>query len=320
MPEARRFLFPPIEPYAVHRLKVSALHELHVAEYGNRKGKPAVILHGGPGAGSNATMPRFHDPAAYRIVVFDQRGCGKSTPNAELRENTTWDLVADMERIRETLGIERWQVFGGSWGSCLALAYSETHPDRAEEVILRAVFTLRRKELLWFYQEGASLMLPENWEGFLAPIPEAERGDLMEAYYRRLTGSDPKVQMEAARAWAMWEGSALSLLPDPGRVAAFGQPDYALAFARIESHYFHHRGFFDRDDQLIANATRLRDIPGVIVHGRYDLCTPIFIAHDLHRKWPEADFRIVPDAGHAMSEPGIVHELIGATERFKSRR
>jgi len=317
MSEERRSLFPPIEPYAVHRLKVSRLHEIHVAEYGSRTGKPVLLVHGGPGAGTNPTMPRFHDPAAHRIVLFDQRGSGKSTPHAEIEENTTWDLVADMERIRTHLGIERWQLFGGSWGSCLSLAYAETHPDRVSELILRGIFTLRRKELLWFYQEGASHLLPDAFEDFLKPIPESERGDLITAYHRRLTGPDAETRLAAARAWSMWEGSALSLLPDPARVAAFGEPDYAIAFARIECHYFQNRGFFDRDDQLIANAHLLRHIPGIIVHGRYDLCTPVFIAWDLHRAWPEADLRIVPDSGHAMTEPGIVHELISATEKFK---
>jgi proline iminopeptidase len=317
MAEPRNSLFPPIAPTRTFRLKVSALHEIHVAEYGNPAGKPAVLLHGGPGAGSNPTMPRFHDPKAYRMVVFDQRGSGLSTPHAELAENTTFDLVADIEAIRTHLGIERWQVFGGSWGSCLALAYAETHPERVTELVLRGIFTLRRKELLWFYQEGASFILPEAFEDFVRPIPEEERGDLIAAYHRRLTGPDPEVRLAAARSWSMWEGSALSLLPDPARVAAFGEPHYAIAFARIESHYFVNRGFFDRDDQLIANAGRLRAIPGVIVHGRYDLCTPAFIAWDLHKAWPEADLRIVPDSGHAMSEPGIVHELVAATERFK---
>ena len=312
-------LFPPIEPYAVHRLRVSTLHEIHVAEYGNRSGKPVVLLHGGPGAGSNPTMSRFHDPAIYRIVVFDQRGCGRSTPHASLEENTTWDLVSDIEAIRRRLAIERWQVFGGSWGSCLGLAYAETHPERVSELVLRGIFTLRRKELLWFYQEGASYLLPEAWETFLAPIPEPERGDLIGAYHRRLTGADQAAQLQAARAWSMWEGSALSLLPDPARVQAFGQPHYAIAFARIECHYFQNAGFFRADDQLLADAGRLKNIPGVIVHGRYDLCTPVAIAWDLHRAWPEADRRIVPDSGHAMSEPGIVHELVSATEAFKAR-
>jgi len=319
MSQERRSLFPPIEPYAVHRLKVSPLHEVHVAECGTRAGKPVILVHGGPGAGTNPTMPRFHDPAAHRIVLFDQRGSGKSTPHAEIEENTTWDLVADMERIRVHLGIERWQLFGGSWGSCLSLAYAETHPARVSELILRGIFTLRRKELLWFYQEGASYILPDSFEEFLKPIPVGERDDLIGAYHRRLIGPDPDVRLAAARAWSMWEGSALSLFPDAARVAAFGEPDYAIAFARIECHYFQNRGFFDRDDQLIANAHLLRDIPGIIVHGRYDLCTPVFIAWDLHRAWPEADLRIVPDSGHAMTEAGIVHELVSATEQFKGR-
>jgi proline iminopeptidase len=319
MLEPRRSLFPPNEPFATHRLKVSELHELHVAEFGNPRGKPVVILHGGPGAGTNPAMSRYHDAGAYRIVLFDQRGCGRSTPYAELRENTTWDLVADIEKIREHLGIARWQVFGGSWGSCLGLAYAETHPERVSELIVRGIFTVRRREVEWFYQDGASLILPEAFEDYLKPIPEAERGDLVAAYYRRLTGSDKAAQMAAARAWSMWEGSSLSLIPDPARVAAFGDPNYALAFARIECHYFQHRGFFERDDQLIADATRLAGIPGTIVHGRYDLCTPIETAWLLHKAWPTADFRVVPDSGHAMSEPGIIHELVSATDGFRQR-
>jgi len=315
-----RQLFPPIEPYATHRLKVSDLHEIHVAEYGNPAGKPAVVLHGGPGAGINTTMPRFHDPAEYRLVLFDQRGCGRSTPYAELHENTTWDLVADMEKIRANLGIARWQVFGGSWGSTLALAYAETHPQFVSELILRGIFTLRRKELLWFYQEGASHIAPEAFEAYLAPIPPEERGDLIAAYHRRLTGDDTDAQLAAARAWSVWEGTTISLLPDPARIAAFGDARYAIAFARIECHYFQNRGFFGRDDQLIADAQRLRAIPGVIIHGRYDLCTPISTAWDLHKAWPEAAYRVVPDSGHAMTEPGIIHELVTATEEFKSRQ
>ncbi|MCB1496681.1 MAG: prolyl aminopeptidase [Bauldia sp.] len=313
-------LFPPIQPNRVERLKVSSLHELHVAEYGNPDGKPVILLHGGPGAGTNPTMPRFHDPAVHRIIMFDQRGSGRSTPHAELRENTTWDLVADIERIRDHFGIERWQVFGGSWGACLALAYSETHPDRVTEIIVRGVFTLRRKELLWFYQDGASNILPEAWESFVEPIPAAERGDMISAYHARLTGDDETEQLACARAWSMWEGAALSLLPNPARVAAFGNPTYALAFARIECHYFINGGFFESDGQLIANAGILRDIPGAIIHGRYDVCTPAFIAWDLHRAWPQADLNLVPDSGHAMTEPGIVAGLVAATERFKKRR
>jgi proline iminopeptidase len=318
MTNERRGHFPPIEPYRTHRLQVSAIHELHVAEYGKPDGKPAVLVHGGPGAGSNPSMPRFHDPDAYRIVLFDQRGCGRSTPHAELEENTTWDLVADMERIRLHLGIERWQLFGGSWGSCLSLAYAETHPEHVTEIILRGIFTLRQRELRWFYQEGASNLLPESFEEYCRPIPVEERGDMIGAYHRRLTGPDEDVRLACARAWSMWEGSALSLLPDPARVAAFGSPHYAIAFARIECHYFQNKGFFDSDDQLIARAPLLRDIPGVIVHGRYDLCTPVATAWDLHKAWPEAELVIVPDSGHAMSEPGIVDALVGATEKFKA--
>jgi len=312
-------LLPPIEPYATHRLKVSALHEIYVAEYGNPLGKPALVVHGGPGAGINPTMARFHDPAAYHLVLFDQRGCGRSTPYAELAENTTWHLVADMEAIRTHLGIDRWQLFGGSWGSCLSLAYAETHAARVSELVLRGIFTLRRSELLWFYQEGASHILPEAFEEYVKPIPSAERGDMIAAYYRRLTSKDEAVKLEAARTWSMWEGTSLSLLPDPARVAAFGEPRYAVAFARIEAHYFENRGFFESDGQLIKNARRLKDIPGVIVHGRYDLCTPISTAWELHKAWPEAEYRVVPDSGHAMTEPGIIAELVRATEGFKTR-
>jgi proline iminopeptidase len=224
-----------------------------------------------------------------------------------------------MEAIRTHLGIDRWQLFGGSWGSCLSLAYAETHPAQVSELVLRGIFTLRRSELEWFYQQGASHILPEAWAEYLRPIPPAERGDMIAAYHRRLTGSDEAVKLEAARAWSMWEGASLSLLPDPGRVTAFGEPRYAIAFARIEAHYFQNRGFFEFDGQLIANAGRLKPIPGVIVHGRYDLCTPVSIAWDLHNAWPEADFRVVPDSGHAMTEPGIIAELVRATEMFKAR-
>jgi len=317
MTDARRDLFAPIEPHQTHRLKVSAIHEVYVAEYGKPDGKPVLLVHGGPGAGSNSTMPRYHDPAAYRIVVFDQRGSGRSTPHAELEENTTWDLVADMERIRLHLGIDRWQLFGGSWGSCLSLAYAQTHPDRVSELVLRGIFTLRRREIEWFYQKGASSLLPEAFEEFVKPIPEDERGDIVAAYHRRLTGADEEIRLACARAWSMWEGAALSLLPNPARVAAFGSPNYALAFARIECHYFQNRGFFDTDDQIIARAGLLRAIPGVIVNGRYDLCTPVTTAWDLYKAWPGAELEIVADGGHAMSEPGIVDALVKATEKFK---
>jgi proline iminopeptidase len=313
---SRAGLYPEIVPYRTGRLKVSALHELYFEECGNPAGKPALLLHGGPGGGSTPMMRRFHDPARYRVVLFDQRGCGRSTPHASLEENTTWDLVGDIERLREHLRIERWQVFGGSWGSTLALAHAETHPARVTELVLRGIFTLRRSELEWFYQEGCSWIFPEAFEDYLRPVPPAERGDMMEAYYRRLTSSDSDLQLEAARAWSAWEGKTLSLLPDAERVKRFSEDAYALAFARIECHYFINRGFFNSDDQLIANAHRLRAIPGVIVHGRYDVVTPVKIAVDLARAWPEASLRIVPDSGHAMTEPGIVHELIAATNAF----
>jgi proline iminopeptidase len=313
---SRATLYPEIVPYRTGRLKVSALHELYYEECGNPAGKPVVLLHGGPGGGSTAIMRRYHDPERYRIVLFDQRGCGRSTPHASLEENTTWHLIEDIEQLRARLGIERWQVFGGSWGSTLALAYAETHPERVTELVLRGIFTLRRTELEWFYQEGCSWIFPEAFAEYAGIIPEEERGDLIAAFYRRLTGDDPALQLEAARAWSAWEGKTLSLLPDAERVRRFSEDEYALAFARIECHYFMHGGFFDADDQLIRAAHRLKDIPGIIVHGRYDVVTPAKIAVDLARAWPEADLRIVADSGHAMSEPGIVHELISATRRF----
>ena len=313
----RRRLYGEIEPYASGRLKVSDIHELHYEEVGNPDGKPVVFLHGGPGGGIDPDHRRYFDPKAYRIVLFDQRGCGKSTPHASLEENTTWDLVADIERLREHLGIDSWQVFGGSWGSTLALAYAQTHPDRVTELVLRGIFLLRRSELLWFYQEGASHIFPDIWEGYVAPIPEIERGDMMAAYYKRLTGNDAAICQEAAKAWSVWEGSTLSLWPDPEREAHSGEDDFALAFARIECHYFVNGGFFERDGQLLEDVDKIRHIPTVIVQGRYDICTPIRTAWDLHKAWPEADFRLVSDAGHAGSEPGNVHELVSATDRFR---
>jgi proline iminopeptidase len=312
----RLSLYPEILPYRTGRLKVSGQHELYYEECGAPSGKPVVILHGGPGGGITPLMRRYHDPRLYRIVLFDQRGCGRSIPHASLEDNTTWDLVADIERLREHLGIDRWQVLGGSWGSTLALAYAETHPERVSELILRGIFTLRRAELEWFYQEGCSWLFPDAFEDYVNVIPEAERGDMIAAYYKRLTSKDPETQAAAARAWSAWEGRTLSLLPDFDRVQQFSESYYALAFARIECHYFIHGGFFDTDDQLIRNAGRLKDIPGIIVHGRYDVVTPVKIAFDLARAWPGADLRVVPDSGHAMSEPGIVNELIAATRIF----
>ncbi|MFC4249781.1 prolyl aminopeptidase [Sinimarinibacterium flocculans] len=308
--------FPAIEPYRTRRLKVSDLHELYVEESGNPEGQPVVFVHGGPGGGVEPWHRQFFNPQKYRMVLFDQRGCGRSTPYAELRENTTWDLVADMEKIREALGIERWVVFGGSWGSTLGLSYAITHPQRCKALVLRGIFLLREAEIRWFYQEGASWVFPDAWEAYVEPIPEAERGDFVKAYYKRLTSPDPAVRRDAAKAWSIWEGSTSKLFPSPEMAARFGEDRFAEAFARIECHYFINRGFFDRDDLLLANAHKLRDIPGVIVQGRYDIVCPMRSAWDLHRAWPEAEFHAVADAGHAASEPGILSRLVDATERF----
>jgi proline iminopeptidase len=309
-------LYPPIEPFAHGRLAVGSGHEIYYEECGNPRGEPALMVHGGPGGGSNPTMRRYHDPRHYRIILFDQRGCGRSSPNASLVDNTTWHLVADMEQLRRHLGIQRWQLFGGSWGSTLALAYAEAHPERVSALVLRGIFLLRRKELDWFYQEGCSWIFPDAFEAYQSVIPPRERGDMIGAYYARLTGGDPQRQLEAARAWSIWEGTTLSLVQDPERIKLFGAESYAIAFARIECHYFVNRGFFDRDDQLLAEAHRLRDIPGIVVHGRYDVVTPVRNAWDLVKAWPRAELRIVADAGHAMTEPGIIHELVAATRQF----
>lgn len=309
-------LYPPIEPYAQGHLSVTGGHEIYYEQCGNPHGKPVLLVHGGPGGGSNATMRRYHDPARYRIVLFDQRGCGRSTPYASLEHNTTWDLVADMERLREHLGIERWQLLGGSWGSTLSLAYAEKHPDRVTELILRGIFLLRKSEIDWFYQEGCSWIYPDAFEAYQAVIPPEERSDMVAAYYRRLTDPNPQVQIEAARAWSIWEGTTLSLQPNEERVRQFGSDTYAIAFARIECHYFINGGFMERDGQLLEDAHRLADIPGVIVHGRYDVVTPLKNAWDLKKAWPRAELRIAADSGHAMTEPGIIHELVTATRQF----
>lgn len=311
-------LYPPIEPYATGYLPVSSLHTLWYEESGNPKGVPVVFLHGGPGGGTSPNMRRFFDPAHYRIVLFDQRGCGRSTPRTELAENTTWHLVDDIERLRVHLGIERWFVFGGSWGSTLALAYAERHPERVRGLVLRGIFLLRRFELEWFYQSGASLVFPDLWEDFLAPIPEVERGDLISAYHRRLTCDDPAVRLEAARAWAKWEARTSFLRGNADYVASFDDDAHALEFARIESHYFVHGGFLKTEDQLLRDAHRLAGIPGVIVHGRYDLVCPLRSAWDLKRAWPAADLRIVPDAGHSAFEPGNTAALVEAMDAFRA--
>jgi proline iminopeptidase len=313
----RRAFYPEIQPFQRGRLRVSPLHEIYYEQCGNPRGQPAVVLHGGPGGGITPFLRQMHDPSHYRIILFDQRGCGQSTPHAELAENTTWDLVADMERLRQHLGIERWQVAGGSWGSTLALAYAETHPERVTGLVVRGIFTVRRSEIEWFYQRGADALFPDVWDTYVAPIPEAERHDLIAAYHRRLTGTDPAAQLACARAWSQWEGATLSLLPDPRRVTEFGADRFALAFARIECHYFQNRGFFARDGQLIDDADRLKGIPGVIIQGRYDVVTPMVTAWDLHKAWPEAEFVVVPDAGHTATEPGIADAVIRATDWFR---
>ena len=311
-----RTLYPPIEPNQSGMLQVDDRHTRYWEECGNPDGKPVVMLHGGPGGGCNAAMRRFHDPSKYRIVLFDQRGAGRSTPHADLNDNTTWDLVADIERIREMLEIEHWQVFGGSWGSTLALAYAQKHPERVTELVLRGIFMLRRWELEWFYQEGASRLFPDQFEPYREFIPEAERGDLMAAYHKRLTSDDEAVRLEAARRWSIWEGGTSYLEVPEDYADSHGDAQFALAFARIENHYFVNKGFFEVDDQLLRDVDRIRDIPGVIVHGRYDVVCPVANAWDLHKAWPKAELMISPTAGHSAFEAENIDALIRATDQF----
>jgi proline iminopeptidase len=313
--QSDRHLHPPIRPYSTRRVVVDPIHTLYVEESGNRDGIPAVFLHGGPGAGCEPSHRRFFDPERYRIVLFDQRGSGRSTPHAELGRNTTWHLVDDMERIRRELGIERWLVFGGSWGSTLALAYAQAHPERVVALIVRGIFLCRNMEIEWFYREGASWVFPDWWQDFLAPIPKAERGDLLRAYHRRLTGDDEIARMAAAKAWSIWEGRTATLLPNADVQAFFANPHVALSLARIESHYFVNQAFLE-PDQLLRDSHRIAEIPGVIVQGRYDLICPLRSAWDLHQVWPKAELRIVPDAGHAAFENGIRSALVEATDRL----
>jgi proline iminopeptidase len=312
-------LYPPIEPYDQGMLAVSSVHTLYYEQCGNPEGQPIVFLHGGPGGGLVPEYRRFFDPAAYRIVLFDQRGAGRSIPHASIEENTTWHLVADMEKLREHLGIEGWMVFGGSWGSTLALAYAQTHADRTRALFLRGIFLCRPKEISWFYQEGASTIYPDVWEEYLKVIPESERADMLGAYHRRLTSEDAAVRLEAARAWSIWEGSTSKLYPDPKMIDHFGDDEFALAFARIECHYFMHNAFFDTDNYLIEHVGKIRHIPTVIVQGRYDVVCPMMSAWELHRAWPEAEFHVIPDAGHSVMEPGITDALIDATDRFRPK-
>lgn len=312
-----RDLYPELDVYDSGMLGVDARHQVYYEQCGNPDGKPVVILHGGPGAGCSAKMRRFHDPKAYRIVLFDQRGSGRSTPHADLVDNTTWDLVADIEALREHLGISRWQVFGGSWGATLALAYAQSHPSRATELVLRGIFMLRRWELEWFYQDGASRLYPEAWDQYLQAIPEVERADLISAYHRRLTSHSEATRLAAARAWSVWEASTSLLLPDEAFIDGHKDAHFALSFARIESHYFVHGGFFDVEDQLLRDAHRLHGIPGVIVHGRYDVVCPVQNAWDLHKAWPESRLQISPRAGHSAFEPENASALVDATDSFR---
>jgi proline iminopeptidase len=316
MPTTRRTLYPAIEPYRSGYLRVSPLHEIYWEECGNPRGKPAVFVHGGPGAGASPSARGFFDPKRYRIVVFDQRGCGRSRPHASLVDNTTWHLVADMEALRRHLGLERWLVFGGSWGSTLALAYAQAHPQRVSELVLRGIFMLRKAEIDWFYQQGASAIFPDRWQDYVAAIPPRERGDLVAAFYRRLTSPNRATRVRAARAWSVWEAATSFLHTNDDNVSHWGEEDFAVAVARIECHYFVNKGFLAREDQLLRGVRRIRQIPAVIVQGRYDVVCPMMTAWDLHRAWPEADFRVVPDAGHSALEPGNTHELVSATDRF----
>lgn len=311
----RRPLYPPLEPNSSGFLDVGSGHKLYYEECGNPRGKPAVFLHGGPGGGCNPTTRRFWNPEIYRIILLDQRGSGRSTPHASLEDNTTWDLVADLEILREALMVRKWQVFGGSWGSTLALAYCQAHPDRVTEIVLRGIFMLRKKEIDWFYQHGASELFPDRWQHYLAPIPRGERSDLLRAYYKRLTDDDTAVRLEAAKAWSIWEGTTSTLLPNESLAADFGSAEMALALARIECHYFVNAGFME-DNQLIRNIGQIRHIPAVIVQGRYDVVCPAVSAWELAQAWPEADLRLVADAGHSAFEPGNTHELVMATDAF----
>lgn len=305
-------LYPEIKPYARHQLAVDHPHELYIDESGTPDGLPVLFVHGGPGAGCDAASRRWFDPAIYRIVTFDQRGCGRSTPHASLDRNTTWDLVADMERIREHLGIDKWVLFGGSWGSTLSLAYAQTHPERVHALILRGIFLCRPQEIRWFYQEGASRLFPDYWEDYLAPIPVEERHDLVDAFYRRLAGADQIAQMHAAKAWSIWEGRTATLRPNGHVVERFSEPQRALAIARIECHYFINNAFLE-EDQLLRDMHKIAHIPGVIVHGRYDVVCPLDNAWALNQAWPNSELSIIRDAGHAASEPGITDALVRAT-------
>ena len=313
-----RTLYPEIEPFESGMMDVGDGHRIYWERSGTKGAKPAVFLHGGPGGGIAPKHRQLFDPKLYDVTLFDQRGCGRSTPHASLDANTTWHLVADIERLREQAGFDTWQVFGGSWGSTLALAYAETHPHRVSELIVRGIYTLTRAELDWYYQFGVSEMFPDKWERFVAPIPPAERGAMMAAYRKRLTSTDRAVQIEAARAWSLWEGETITLLPEPETSGKFGQDDFALAFARIENHYFVHAGWLE-EGQLLRDAGKLKGIPGVIVQGRYDMPCPAKYAWALHKGWPDAEFFLIEGAGHAYSEPGILDRLLHAADKYAGK-
>ncbi|MGE4131153.1 MAG: prolyl aminopeptidase [Bdellovibrionales bacterium] len=309
--------YPETEPFRQGRLKVSSRHEIHYEEVGQPKGPAVLFIHGGPGGGVEPSHRRYFDPSYFRAVLFDQRGCGRSTPYADLEENTTWDLVADIEKLRQHLGIEKWIVFGGSWGSTLSLLYAETHPDRVQALVLRGIFLCRKQEIRWFYQDGASHLFPDVWDQYKAAIPAEERGDFVSAYYKRLTSSDRSVRLAAARAWSQWEGATSKLIPDLKMIEDFGSDEFAEAFARIECHYFINGIWMRSDNQILEDAHKIRHIPCEIIHGRYDVVCPVENAWDLHKALPESRLHIIPDAGHSAKEPGILHELIAAMERLK---
>lgn len=308
-------LYPPIHEYRHFYLQVDDTHEIYIEECGNPHGVPVVFLHGGPGSGCEPWHRQFFDPTRYRMVLFDQRGCGRSRPHASLVNNTTWDLVSDMELIRETLGIDQWALFGGSWGSTLALAYAQQYPAHVSGMILRGIFLCRQRDIDWSYEQGHGIerIYPDYWQDYLAPIPEAERGNMVAAYYQRLTGENEIARMQAAKAWSVWEGRTANLQPKESVMAHFSDPYTAMSVARIEAHYFTHQGFFD-DDQLIRDAQRIAHLPGSIIHGRYDMICPLEQALALHEAWPNADFHIIPGCGHAASEALIQQALVEATE------
>jgi len=309
-------IYPPLLPFSEEKIRVSSLHEIYVEQSGNPQGRPVIFCHGGPGGATEAKHRQLFNPEKYRIILFDQRGCGKSTPYACLEENTTHHLIADMEKIREHLKVDKWQVFGGSWGSTLALAYALHHPERVQELILRGIFLLRKSEINWFYQEGASWIFPDAWKNYLEFIPEGEREDLLKAYHRRINSPDKQLALNACKEWSLWEGRTSKLFPDESFIEGYGADEFALAFAKIESHYFINRGFFEEDGWLLKNAPRLKNIPGFIIQGRYDVVCPMKSAWDLHQAWPESKLVILPDSGHSAFERGIARALVEATDHF----